>query len=69
MKTEHRVPPMIRCPYCQPGIVSYAGRVISRVCPDCRQELAEAAENRDGVEALDARVRAYKAGITASRLS
>jgi aerobic-type carbon monoxide dehydrogenase small subunit (CoxS/CutS family) len=36
-----RIPPMIVCPYCQPGTISYAGVVISRVCSQCRAELRE----------------------------
>ena len=42
MKVSRRVPPLIVCPYCHPGIVSYAGVVVSRVCSECKAELAEA---------------------------
>ena len=36
----HRIPPMIVCPYCQPGTILYAGVVISRVCAACKKLLA-----------------------------
>jgi hypothetical protein len=31
-----RIPPLVVCPYCQPGPISYAGVVVSRVCGPCR---------------------------------
>ena len=32
---------MIVCPYCEPGAISYAGRVISRICDGCKELLGE----------------------------
>ena len=36
----NRIPPMVVCPYCQPGTISYAGVVILRVCAECKKLLA-----------------------------
>lgn len=35
----HRIPPMIVCPYCQPGTIGYAGVVIFRTCDPCKKLL------------------------------
>jgi uncharacterized protein (DUF983 family) len=34
-----RIPPLIVCPLCHPGMISYAGVVISRVCSQCEEQL------------------------------
>lgn len=34
-----RIPPVFRCPVCQPGVISYAGTVISRVCGTCKRAM------------------------------
>ena len=33
------IPPIIVCPYCEPGTISYAGRVITRICEGCEKLL------------------------------
>lgn len=38
----NRIPPMVVCPLCGPRATMYAGRVISRVCQKCREELESA---------------------------
>lgn len=37
-----RIPPLIICPHCQPGTISYAGKVLTVVCAACRAAIAEA---------------------------
>lgn len=39
-----RIPPLIRCPYCSPGTVSYAGKVINIICAACKAEIEEASK-------------------------
>jgi hypothetical protein len=41
-RDQMKIPPLIHCPYCEPGPYSYAGKVIAVVCRSCREAIAKA---------------------------